>query len=190
MVKLLPMRPTLVTERLRMTPLAGTDLPHLVAMNGDPEVMRYLTGRASTPQEVADELPALLRDEREMGLWCGYDAASFAGVWFLTADPDDPGAGEVGWRLPRSAWGRGLAVEGARALVAHGFETVGLERLWAETMTVNARSRRVMERLGMRHVRTDVRDWDDPIPGWEHGEVVYELTRDQHASGSLLDSDT
>jgi RimJ/RimL family protein N-acetyltransferase len=171
-------RPTIVTERLTLTPTTEDDLPHLVAMNGDPEVMRFITGRASSPQEVADELPSLVRDTRGMGLWSGYDAdGAFAGVWFLTSDPDDPDAGELGWRLPRSAWGRGLAVEGAQALAAYGFETVGLERLWAETMAVNTRSRRVMERLGMHHVRTDVREWDDPIPGWERGEVVYALAR-------------
>lgn len=172
------LRPTLATERLTLTPLAETDLPDLVAMNGDAEVMRFITGRASTPREVADELPALLGDERGLGLWSGRDGnGSFAGVWFLTADPDDPLAGELGWRLPVSAWGRGLAVEGAGALVTHGFHTVGLERLWAETMAVNTRSRRVMDRLGMRHVRTDVPQWEDPIPGWGQGEVVFELTR-------------
>jgi RimJ/RimL family protein N-acetyltransferase len=171
-------RPTLHTERLRLAPLSETDLPHLVAMNGDPEVMRYLTGRPATPEEVAAELPGLLGGERGLGLWSGYLAdGSFAGVWFLTGDPGDPGAGELGWRLPQSAWGHGLAAEGARALVAHGFGTVGLERLWAETMAVNTRSRRVMDRLGMRHVRTEVGVWDDPIPGWEQGEVVYELRR-------------
>ena len=44
-------------------------------------------------------------------------------------------------------------------------------------MAVNTRSRAVMERLGMRHTGTEVRHWEDPIPGWEQGEVVYELTR-------------
>ena len=171
-------RPTLHTERLRLSPLAEADLPHLVAMNGDPEVMRYITGRPSTPEEVAAELPGLLGDERGLGLWSGHTGDdSFSGVWFLTGDPDDPTAGELGWRLPQSAWRLGLAVEGARALVDHAFGTVGLDRLWAETMAVNTRSRRVMERLGMRHVRTDVREWVDPIPGWEQGEVVYELRR-------------
>jgi RimJ/RimL family protein N-acetyltransferase len=170
--------PTLVTARLRLAPLTEGDLPHLVALNGDPEVMRYLTGRSMTPDEVAAELPSLLHSERGLRLWSGYDAhGTFAGVWFLSADPDDPDAGEIGWRLPRTAWGRGLAVEGARALVEHAFTTVGLGRLWAETMAVNAGSRRVMEKLGMRHARTEVCEWEDPIPGWEQGEVVYELTR-------------
>jgi RimJ/RimL family protein N-acetyltransferase len=183
-------RPVFATERLKLTPLAESDLPHLVALNGDPEVMRYITGRAMTPDEVAAELPSLVDSERGLRLWSGYDAdGSFAGVWFLSADPDDPDAGELGWRLPRSAWGRGLAVEGAQALVVHGFVTVGLRRLWAETMAVNTRSRRVMERLGMRYVRTRVGEWDDPIPGWEQGEVVYELTRERHLAERLMDSE-
>jgi RimJ/RimL family protein N-acetyltransferase len=169
--------PTLHTERLTLRPLADDDLPHLVELNGDPEVMRFLTGRPMTPPEVAAELPRLTRSERGLGLWSGTDTDGFAGVWFLIADPDDPDAAELGWRLPRSRWGRGLAVEGARALLDHAFETVGAERVWAETMAVNSQSRRVMEKLGMHHTATEAREWEDPIPGWEQGEVVYELTR-------------
>jgi RimJ/RimL family protein N-acetyltransferase/protein-L-isoaspartate O-methyltransferase len=170
-------RPTLHTDRLTLRPLTEADLPDLVALNGDPEVMRYISGRPMTPAEVATELPGLTRSERGLGLWCGFDGDGFAGVWFLVPDPDDASAAEIGWRLPRAAWGRGLAVEGARALLEHAFETVRSRRVWAETMAVNARSRSVMERLGMRHTGTEVREWEDPIPGWEQGEVVYELTR-------------
>ena len=97
-------------------------------------------------------------------------------MWFLVPDPDDEAAAEIGWRLPRTRWGQGLATEGARALLTHAFETLGAERVWAETMAVNTRSRAVMERLGMRHTQTEVRDWEEPIPGWELGEVVYEVT--------------
>ena len=53
---------------------------------------------------------------------------------------------------------------------------LALDRVWAETMAVNTRSRRVMETLGMTFVRTYVGHWDEPIAGWEEGEVVYELT--------------
>ena len=79
--------------------------------------MRFITGRALTPAEVAADLPRLTRSERGLGLWSGTDADGFAGVWFLVADPDDAAAAEIGWRLPRASWGRGLAVEGARALL-------------------------------------------------------------------------
>jgi RimJ/RimL family protein N-acetyltransferase len=170
------MRPTLRTDRLTLRPLSEADLPDLVAMNGDPEVMAYI-GRPMTPEEVAAELPGWVRGDGGFGLWTGIAEGSFAGVWFLSRDPDDDAAGELGWRLPRHTWGRGYAVEGARALVDHAVEALGLTRLWAETMAVNTRSRRVMERLGMRQVSTYVGEWDDPLPGWEQGEVVYELPR-------------
>jgi RimJ/RimL family protein N-acetyltransferase len=172
-------RPVLHTDRLTLRPLADDDLPDLVALNGDPEVMRYITGRPLTPAEVEADLPRLTRTDGGVGLWHGSETDGFAGVWFLTADPDDPTAAEIGWRLPRAAWGRGLAVEGARALLAHAFDTLGAERVWAETMAVNSRSRAVMERLGMRHTDTEVRHWEDPVPGWEQGEVVYDLTRER-----------
>ncbi len=171
------LRPTLHTDRLSLRPLSDDDLTDLVALNGDGEVMRFITGRPLTAEEVAAELPRLTRSERGLGLWRGDDADGFAGVWFLVADPDDAGAAEIGWRLPRASWGRGLAVEGARALLSYAFETIGSERVWAETMAVNTRSRAVMERLRMVHTTTEVREWEDPIPGWEQGEVTYELTR-------------
>ena len=182
------MRPTLRTDRLTLRPLTDEDLPDLVALNGDAEVMRYITGRALTPAEVAADLPRLTRTERGLGLWSGTDADGFAGVWFLIADPDDSGAAEIGWRLPRAVWGHGLAVEGAKALVEHAFETLGVARVWADTMAVNAPSRRVMEKLGMRHTATEVREWEEPIAGWEQGEVVYEITR-QDAARALWDSE-
>jgi RimJ/RimL family protein N-acetyltransferase len=167
-------RPTLRTERLTLRPLAEGDLDDLVAMNGDPEVMAFI-GPPMTPEQVAAELPDWVQDHGDFGLWAGLADGAFAGVWFLSHDPDDERAGEIGWRLPRAAWGHGYAVEGARALLAHAADTLGLERVWAETMAVNTRSRRVMERLGLTHVRSYVGTWDDPLPGWEQGEVVYEV---------------
>jgi RimJ/RimL family protein N-acetyltransferase len=74
--------PTTTTERLTLRSLIDVDLPELVALNGDPEVMPFITGRALTPAELEAEHEA---------------------------------AAEIGWRLPRSRWGRGLATEGARA---------------------------------------------------------------------------
>jgi len=57
---------------------------------------------------------------------------------------------EVGWELHREFWGRGLATEGGRAGVRHGFEAVGLERIISATMATNAAPRRVMEKCGLR----------------------------------------
>ena len=61
---------------------------------------------------------------------------------------------EVGWRLARPFWGRGLATEAASAAVSFAFESLGLDSLVSFTARGNARSRRVMERLGMHHAES------------------------------------
>ncbi|HMG43436.1 MAG TPA: GNAT family N-acetyltransferase, partial [Acidimicrobiales bacterium] len=90
----------------------------------------------------------------------------------------------LGYRLWRWAWGQGYATEGARALIAHAFTRLDVCRIWAETMAVNTASRRVMERSGLRYVRTFHFEWDDPLPGTEHGAVEYEILGRDWESGS------
>jgi RimJ/RimL family protein N-acetyltransferase len=89
------------------------------------------------------------------------------------------GVGELGYRLRRGAWGRGLASEGAIALVAVAFADYDFRRIVATTMAVNSASRRVMEKTGLTHVRTVYPHWREPLPGSELGEVEYEITRDE-----------
>jgi len=108
----------------------------------------------------------------------------FVGWWILEppqrADQGPiMGQAELGYRLLRRYWRQGLASEGARELLRHGFEDLRLQRIFAETMAVNQASRATMAAIGMRHVRTFTADWDEPIPGAEHGEVEYAITRDE-----------
>jgi RimJ/RimL family protein N-acetyltransferase len=145
--------------------------------------MRFLTGRARTREEVLGEwLPVLTREagpDGALGYWAGFSEGAFAGWWALGPDPDDARQAELGYRLRRDQWGLGLASEGALALLAHGFDTVGLERVWAQTMAVNKRSAAVMTRIGMRFARTWVGEWNEPLPGWEEGEAEYAVTREE-----------
>jgi ribosomal-protein-alanine N-acetyltransferase len=67
---------------------------------------------------------------------------------------------EVGWRLARAHWGKGYATEGARAALDYGFATRGLAEIVSFTAETNLRSRRVMERIGMR--RNPAEDFDHP----------------------------
>lgn len=62
-------------------------------------------------------------------------------------------------------------------MINWGFAIAGYDRIVATTMAVNRASRRVMEKIGMYHVRTVQTDFSDPIPGSEQGEVWYEATR-------------
>ncbi|TDB74427.1 GNAT family N-acetyltransferase [Micromonospora sp. KC721] len=175
----------LETERLRLRRFTADDVDNLVGLDADPEVMRFLTGGVPTPREaVRDEhLPRILaRYDHTPGLgrWAaeGRSTGGFLG-WFALDPSDDGAEGELGYRLRREAWGRGLATEGSRALLRHAFETVGVRRVWAQTMAVNARSRAVMAKTGLRYLRTFHLHFADPIPGTEHGEVEYELLRSE-----------
>ncbi|WFE32469.1 GNAT family N-acetyltransferase [Micromonospora sp. WMMD975] len=174
----------LETARLTLRPFTVDDVDRLVALDADPVVMRFLTNGVPTPAgTIRDEvLPRLLAQYDSypgLGRWAALDRFTGEFLGWLALDPsDDGGEGELGYRLRRAAWGHGLATEGARALVRHGFDTVGLRRVWAQTMAVNDRSRAVLARAGLRYVRTFHLTFDDPIPGTEHGEVEYELRRE------------
>ena len=182
-------RPVVTTDRITLRPMTIEHLPLLHRLDSDPEAMRHLLGRARTPQEIDDfwgpRCADTSGDTLGLGWWVGFGTDDFLGWWDLGRSDSEPGsalhpdAAEIGWRLERRHWRQGLATEGALALVRHGFETVGLRRIWAETMAVNSGSRGVMRRLGMRHVSTEVRTWDEPLPGAEEGEVTHEITADE-----------
>ena len=82
------------------------------------------------------------------------------------ASPDEV---ELGYRLRKSAWGKGYATEGSRALIRKGFTEFGVRRVVAEAMAVNLASRRVMEKAGLTLVRTFHQPWPYPIEGDELG---------------------
>jgi RimJ/RimL family protein N-acetyltransferase len=173
--------PTLTTDRLRLEPVGDHHLDLLVGLNSDPEVMRFILGRAATPEETREEWERRRStwsdEERGLGYWVGFENDLFVGWWSASAFADDPTQSGTGYRLRRLAWGRGLATEGARAAIGHAFSVAGVDRAVASTMAVNHPSRRVLDKVGMTHVGTWVSEWKDPIPGWELGEVVYEIRR-------------
>ncbi len=141
--------------------------------------MRFLTGWP-TPDDGADEGAGFLMPRGgEDDVWAAVESRSGAFVGWFSLRRVREGVGELGYRLRRDAWGRGLASEGASALVAIGFGDKGFVRIVATTMAVNRASRRVMEKTGLAHVRTVYPYWRDPLLGSELGEVEYEITRDE-----------
>ena len=175
----------LESERLALRRFTGDDAGDLFELDGDPEVMRFLTGGRPTPRDVIldQTLPRFLRSyERfeRFGVWAAIERSTgeFLG-WFEFHPPEGrgPEEAELGYRLRRAAWGKGYATEGSRALIRKGFTELGVRRVVAETMSVNAASRRVMEKAGLTHVRTFHQEWPEPIEGDEHGDVEYALTK-------------
>jgi len=146
--------------------------------------MRFFPAPLS--REQSDGLAARARtgiEERGWGLWAVevVESSQFIGFIGLAEprfDAHFTPAVEVGWRLARDAWGRGYATEGGYVAVEHGFSDLGLREIVSFTSTVNGRSRRVMERLGMSHDPSD--DFDHPsVPaGPLRPHVLYRLRRD------------
>ncbi|HVF04117.1 MAG TPA: GNAT family N-acetyltransferase [Frankiaceae bacterium] len=142
------------TERLVVRDLTDDDAPALYEMHRRDEVMRWLDRTLSTG--VADELARLerWRAVRRDGFgWFAItlrETGALVGVQVFKPFDDLPHV-DLGWRLHPDHWGNGYATEAARGAIAYGFGTLGLDEIAATTLPGNARSRAVMERLGMTY---------------------------------------
>jgi RimJ/RimL family protein N-acetyltransferase len=152
----------LETERLVLRWLTTADADNLLELDSDPAVIRFLSGGTPTPRDVIEHeiLPRFLRDSERydgFGVWAAIEQSTgdFLG-WFSLRPHDGGNPGEVtlGYRLRQTAWGKGYATEGARALIRKGFTELGVRRVIATTYQDNLASRRVMEMAGMTLVRS------------------------------------
>ena len=181
------MQTFLETERLVLRQFTGDDVDVLVDLDGDPDVMHFVTGGRSTPRDEIehDILPAFLAYYERFagyGFWAAVEKSTgeFVG-WFHFRPAKDalPNEVELGYRLRKSSWGKGYATEGSRTLIDKGFAEFGVQRVVAFTMVVHVASRRVLEKAGLRYVRTFHAPWPDYIPGEEQGDVEYALSRSE-----------
>jgi len=184
-----PPVPELVTERLVLRGWREADLAGMAAINADPEVMTHL-GPLMTPAESDMMVGRFLQkwlEEPRFGWWAAERRDSGALIGFVGLNRPDftlP-AGEcveIGWRLARAAWGHGYATEAARACLDHGFGAAGLEEIVSFTVPANTRSRRVMERLGLR--RDEGGDFDHPmvpVGSALRRHLLYRLAREDWA---------
>ena len=140
-----------------MVRLGRAHLDDLVELDSDPEVMRYINGGiATTRAQYEDELLPRMTvwDDQPYGFLAAYEDGAFVGWFHLRPSVFDASMLEVGYRLRKAAWGRGLATEGARALVRYAFETLDEPAVDACADPRNVASTRVMEKCGMRPVGT------------------------------------
>lgn len=160
--------PRLATERLLLRRWLASDVEPFAAINSDTVVMEHFPATLSSADSAAlIERIERCFEERGYGLWAVElrDEAAFVGfVGLDTVDIDVAFAPavEIGWRLARPYWGRGITTEGATAAMGYAFGALGLPELVSYTAERNVRSRRVMERLGMRH---------DPAEDFSHPKL-------------------
>jgi RimJ/RimL family protein N-acetyltransferase len=156
------------TERLLLRGWRASDRAPYAALNADPLVLEHFPApltRAESDAHV-DRMVAAL-DAQGWGLWAvevpgEADFIGFIGLAVPGFEAPFTPCVEVGWRLVRSAWGQGYAPEGARAALAFAFDDLGLDEVVSFTAVPNAKSRRVMEKIGMTH---------DPAEDFDHPNV-------------------
>lgn len=180
--------PTLETELLLLRGWRTGDREPFAALNADPEVMEHFPGRLDRVASDAfvDRIEAGWATEG-IGLWAIGRRSDgrflgYAGVLAPSFEAHFTPALEIGWRLARDAWGHGYATEAATAVLAHGFDVLGLEEIVSFTIPANVRSRRVMERIGMH--RDPIDDFDHPrLPAGHpmRRHVLYRLPRAEWA---------
>jgi RimJ/RimL family protein N-acetyltransferase len=178
-----------------LRPFTMADVDNLADLDADPDVMRFITGGRATPHDTIKDklLPAFLASYRRSegyGCWAAIEKPTGAFLGWFRFEPcggGPPGEIVLGYRLRRSAWGKGYATEGARALIAKGFAELGARRVIAQTMAVNLASRRVLEKAGLKLVRIFHQPWSYPVDGRDLGDAEYALSaaeweqQNQHA---------
>ncbi len=170
----------LQTARLVLRPMALDDLDWFAALRGDAEVMRYIGAGAPLTREQAKE-----RLDRLVSCWTNHGLGIFSvrlreepvPVGWAGLQPLEDGKEiEVGYGFGRPAWGRGIATEAAQAVVQWGFTDRALDRIVAVAYPENEGSRRVMDKLGMRHEGMRL--------AYGSESVYYSLLRADHKPGT------
>jgi len=172
------------TERLLLRRWRTGDKDAFARVNADPVVMEHFLSPLDRAESdaFADRIEAGFITNG-YGLWAvevpgEAQFIGYVGLVPVTFEAHFTPAVEVGWRLARGYWDRGFASEAARAVVADGFDRIGLEEIVSFTVPANMRSWRVMERLGMTHDPVD--DFDHPRLPVGHRlrrHVLYRLKR-------------
>jgi len=157
---------SLTTDRLLLRRWRPGDRQPFATLNADARVMEYFPRVLS--QEESDAFASRIDehfDRHGFGLWAVeipgvVDFAGFVGLSVPRFVAPFTPCVEIGWRLAADFWGRGLATEGAQAVVEYAFGVLGLESLVSFTVPANVRSIRVMEKIGM--TRNPSEDFDHP----------------------------
>lgn len=146
----------LTTDRLRLREFTLDDVEHIVQLDSDAEVMRYISYGAPTPRETIATrvLPSWLKyyeSNDRIGFWAAelIETGEFLGWFHLRPDRFDDGEQDLGYRLRREHWRKGYATEGSQALLRDGFGVSKFEKICARTLLGNVGSQRVMQKCGL-----------------------------------------
>ncbi len=164
------------TQRIAFRPIQQEDLEWLLRLDSDPEVMRFISKGVATPRERMEQvlLPRILgyyRESPPQGFWAGemLDGSGLMGWFHLRPDKFTPAEMELGYRLERRFWGRGLATEASSEIVRLALGTWGYPKVSARTLVTNVASQRVMQKSGLKF-ECEFTWGADALPEWSEEE--------------------
>lgn len=177
----------ITTERLQLRQWKDSDAQPFCDLNADPDVMRYFPACYSREETLA-HIQAMIDsiNQKKFGFWAAElretgEFIGFIGLWHqpLSTIPNTPFI-EIGWRLAKCHWGKGLAPEGAMAALGYAFDQLAWPTVYAFTALPNQPSRRVMEKIGMTNTH---QDFDHPRLPDNHPlqrHCLYAIDREAH----------
>jgi RimJ/RimL family protein N-acetyltransferase len=125
----------------------------------NPDVMRHIgDGSTHTYEQAQHFVHTMMATEKERG-WIYWAVAcqttleliGFCGFGVMDGQLD------FGWRYAKRYWGRGLGTEAAEAVLHYSVRTFGFQEIRAVAYTANRASLRIMEKIGMRVDRFDLK---------------------------------
>jgi RimJ/RimL family protein N-acetyltransferase len=178
------------TDRLSLRRWRDSDRAPFAHLNSDPRVMEHYPAALSQVESclmigrieahfTLHNFGLWAAELRHTGNFIGYIGLNIPTFKLPIPLRPEP-AVEIGWRLAYEHWGKGLATEGARAVLLHAFTTLNLQEIVSFTVPTNLRSLHVMEKLGMTHNPAD--DFDHPRLPQRHPLRRHVLYRIQAAS--------
>lgn len=144
------------SERLGFRNWCSDDLEPMAQINNDPRVMEFFPSVQSRDQTAA--FIERMQNQFRKSKYCYFATAElatgnligFIGLMYKDNLPQVVPGVDIGWRLSANYWNKGYALEGARATLNYGFNTLELESVMAIAPTLNLRSEKIMKRLGMQ----------------------------------------
>jgi ribosomal-protein-alanine N-acetyltransferase len=173
--------PVLETERLHVRPFTLDDEAAVFALASDPEVAHFVRFEAHRTTAETHAFLRLVLEHYRRGdpfAWAivRREDDRLIGSCGFVSQARERRSAEIGYWLGKPYWGKGYAVEAARALVRFGFEQMGLERVEAKCFVENRAGQRVIDKLGMRFEGTDCSEMiKDEYPDLR----VYGISRDE-----------
>ena len=152
------------SERLGFRLWEDKDITPFTQINLDEDVMEFFP-KTQAPEVTLNFIERTRKHFEAHGFgWYAIDILEtkqfigFLGLTTCTFEADFTPCYEIGWRFGKEFWGRGYATEGALRCLEYGFEVLGFEEVYSFTATLNNRSERVMQKIGM----TKVGEFDHP----------------------------